>query len=440
MLKKLFIHKTQRFYVVKSFLYMWHLIKKNEKKPTATTYKVIKTFLTFNILNLFTSTKFLIAKILNTIRMLPLVLVVRQKVLCTLPFLKKNYYEVPYPKNTNAKSSTLFKNKNYYYLKPSRLRKIKNNYLYIETYYGIVHKKYSIINDSIHGKYDKRNIKILRPYNKIAFENYVKAAFKNGEQILHSDTKNNYLHIHHWFNYYHWLTESLPRLLIAIEKKANYTIVLPESLKNIAFVQDSLSAFSNIDVVYFPDYATVFFKELNFVSIKKYCDNYDPLQLKLLRELLLKHVVNNKVSPPVNANRIFINRQLSGRRTIINNKEVEELLQRYDVQIINFEDYNFFEQIAIANNCRFLIGAHGSGLTNMMFMEKGARVFELHKKVENKYDHHSTVYWRMAGVLSHTYYCQFCDTEPQDDDIFTTSIYIDVELFEKNLKLFFTEE
>jgi len=446
-IKQTILHIAEGIYFSKVLLLMLLYIKNDIKKQSISRFRIISTFKFHLLISLHNSFSFFFSGILNCIREWPFILYLRKIIFRNTPFLKKYYYDIELPQNTISKELKHFKNRNYFYLRPSQLKLSKNGYLYISTDFGIIFKNLIINRQTIHGRLDKRNLKILKPYNKIIFSNYIEKTFRKNNEVIILDDDKIYLLVHHWFNYYHWVTESLYRLFSNHQNTKDFTIVLPEKLKTNKFVQDSLSAFSDISAAYFPNESLIKFKALNFVTEKKYCDNYDPEVLKKINKFYTDYINHNDIKSPIKNEKIFISRKNAERRNIINNEELSEILTNYNFEIVDFEDYSFFEQIAIMQQTRILIGTHGAGLTNMIFMKTGAKVMELSREVLSKKDHHSKVYWRMAGVLNHSYYYQFCEAVAAGNDekyanrkdyfnaeLHTFHLIVDIILFENNLK------
>lgn len=81
--------------------------------------------------------------------------------------------------------------------------------------------------------------------------------------------------------------------------------------------------------------------------------------------------------PPTDGprNRVYISR--SGRRRILNEPEVIDLLRQYDFQIIEDKPRPVAEQIAIYQQAEFIIGPHGASFTNIIWCQPGTHLFEL---------------------------------------------------------------
>ncbi|MBS1528462.1 MAG: glycosyltransferase family 61 protein, partial [Bacteroidetes bacterium] len=83
-------------------------------------------------------------------------------------------------------------------------------------------------------------------------------------------------------------------------------------------------------------------------------------------------------------------------------------------------------------NAKYLVGEHGSGLTNLLFLPQNSSVLELHKNKTNELDHPSPLFWYMADALGVNYFHQSCETAGRED-YFEGDYLIDTELLELNL-------
>lgn len=88
-----------------------------------------------------------------------------------------------------------------------------------------------------------------------------------------------------------------------------------------------------------------------------------------------KYVENKLQVKKINQNRIYVSR--SGRRRIKNEKELIELLRKFDFIVIEDKLRSVFEQVEIYKNASFIIGPHGASFTNIIWCEPGTHLFEL---------------------------------------------------------------
>jgi len=391
---------------------------------------------------------FLIFNVINKIRESRLALRLRKFFVSKISYYKPYYHQIDLPVNLVKEDERHYYYRDYFITKPLKIKSIKNCHIYLATEFGIVFRKFHILRDSIHGKLDKRNIKILKSYHEMVFENYINNKFRSDGNIIKADNRQNYLLIHNWFNYYHWITETLYRYFSMPEGSSkNYTLVFPETLKENGFVDETLLSFPNTKIEYFSNNSIIHFDHIHIIGQKKYCSYYEPEVLLKIKAHFTNYIETLKISPPIVSEKIFISRKLAERRNIVNQNALEIKLTAYGFTIIDFEDYSFSEQVSIMQHCKYLAGVHGSGFTNMIFMPEGSNIIELMPKPANSNSHHSLVYWRLAGCLKHTYYYYFCKKQLTENkalyanrkhyhnaEFHTFHLEVDIDAFENQLR------
>jgi hypothetical protein len=83
-----------------------------------------------------------------------------------------------------------------------------------------------------------------------------------------------------------------------------------------------------------------------------------------------------KASSPF-GKRIYISRENSPDRKMVNEAELQILLRNYGFDVVCMEKYDLEEQMAIASNADIIVAPHGAGLANMIFADSGTSIFEL---------------------------------------------------------------
>lgn len=255
------------------------------------------------------------------------------------------------------------------------------------------------------------------------------------ENLIALDDDRTYLSIHHpWFNYYHWICESIFRLWMVRRQLNDLTLILPESYRNADFITGSLEPFNIKNIFFIPHGKSLMVKSLCLPQIKRICDSYNSLHIKQVRSFYTNYVLFEKKVPFEKIDRLYISRKLASRRHIINEDELLVIAEKFGFTIFHPENFTFLEQVAIFSQVKYLIGTHGSGLTNMLFMGEKTSLLELHKNQTNEFDHPSPLFWYMAEALGINYYHQSCETHGKED-YFEGDYIVNAELFEKNLKL-----
>ena len=69
------------------------------------------------------------------------------------------------------------------------------------------------------------------------------------------------------------------------------------------------------------------------------------------------------------------------------------------------EKLPWIEQVNIFRNVKYVVANHGAGLTNILFMNKGASVLEL----RNNKDKRNNGFFKLSSVVGVNYYYQLCE-------------------------------
>lgn len=168
-------------------------------------------------------------------------------------------------------------------------------------------------------------------------------------------------------NYYHWLIEDLPALLRARAVSPRFPVFLGGPISK--YVSDSLTL-ANIEF----QKITVPTRFLKLVLAGRGDDSGWPHRedLNLLRDTFLSpNICRTGVGK-----KVFISRRNS-RRAFANEWEIETYLLEKGFEIFVLEELTFQEQVRVFENAAFVVGAHGAGLSNLVFCPKGAKVLEL---------------------------------------------------------------
>ncbi len=77
------------------------------------------------------------------------------------------------------------------------------------------------------------------------------------------------------------------------------------------------------------------------------------------------------------ARRIFVSRADAASRRIANEAEIATLLQKHGFEVVECARMSVPEQIAAFADAAIVVGAHGAGLTNLLFSRAGTHVVEI---------------------------------------------------------------
>jgi len=337
---------------------------------------------------------------------------------------------VPYPLNICDQNRDMYSPHLSYTLKDQKVKFLKNVFV---AFSGFCMNSKGLIKECHH------NFPIQIDDYKNEAARYYYDALDNPENLIVLDDDNTYLAIHHpWFNYYHWICESIFRLWMVRKKLDKLILILPEYYKDADFIMGSIEPFNIKNIFFIPNGKSLLVKNLCLPQIKQECDSYNGMHVRQIRSFYSRYVLTVK---PVITNRIerlYVSRKLAGRRAIINEDEIIAIIEKHNFDIFYPENHSFLEQVAIFSGAKYLVGTHGSGLTNMLFMGPGTSLLELHKNKTNELDHPSPLFWYMAEALGIKYYHQLCDTHGRED-YFEGDYIINAHTFEENLVKMLTD-
>lgn len=338
--------------------------------------------------------------------------------------MKKKSITVPAPINLQKDESHLYEPYLTFKRPIQKVKYLKNVFI---THSGLCLNRNGLIKES-HHDYPSQYFDYLNE----ASTNY-HAALDNLANLIVLNDDNVYLVIHHpWYNYFHWVTESIFRLWMVHKKLDKFILVLPDYYQRAEFITESLRPFNIKKIFFIPAGKSLLVRNACLPQIKPICDSYNPYHVKRVREFYRNYILENGRITKKNVERLYVSRRLAGRRQIVNESDILKILKKYHFTIFHPEKHSFLEQVAFFSQVKYIVGTHGSGLTNMLFMDKNCSLLELHKNKTNELNHPSFLFWYMAHILGIKYFHQSCETFGIED-YFEGDYIVDVDLFENNL-------
>jgi hypothetical protein len=201
-------------------------------------------------------------------------------------------------------------------------------------------------------------------------------------------------------NYYHWMTECLPRLCVARELP-EVPILLPAGLS--AWQRESLAAMGvaparmlelggacyQAERLYFPSYAG------HTGNVSSWA--LDAMRQKLCGEARVKA-----------GTRLYVARGDASHRRISNEAEIARALEAHGFVAVEGRHLSFGEQARLFAEAEVIVGAHGAGLTNLMFAPEGATVIEV---IDPR--HPIACYYALSASLGQRYWFVAAENESE---------------------------
>jgi hypothetical protein len=98
--------------------------------------------------------------------------------------------------------------------------------------------------------------------------------------------------------------------------------------------------------------------------------------------------------------KIYVSRAMANDRRIVNEADLIRALEGEGFQSFLLEDLSFPEQIGLFGRAEFVVGAHGSGLANLVFCTPGTRVVEIFGS-----NYVNPLYWLLSRNIRANYRC-----------------------------------
>jgi capsular polysaccharide biosynthesis protein len=215
-------------------------------------------------------------------------------------------------------------------------------------------------------------------------------------------------------NYFHWMTDCLPRIWEGLERDPKAPVLLPYSYQSLAFVSESLKLIGA---------AVIFFKsnqnlKVSTVILTARTASFPNFNLKLTQKTREKLSFKASTEPWRN---VYISRKLAGKRKVHNETEVELILKKRGFEVVYAEQLNLSQEIQLMGETKILVSLHGAGLTNMLFLAPNTKVLEL----RNLDDSASQCYFNLAAALGLSYY--YTLNKGDSSDTIMTDFTVDVD-------------
>lgn len=244
------------------------------------------------------------------------------------------------------------------------------------------------------------------------------------------NNKNTYAIIHQpYINYYHWLIESLSRLMVLEKQNKPYILLIPEQLHRISYIKEYLQLL-NVKYEIVESEKTIYVKHLLLPSIVWWASRYEPEIILRLKERILSGYIEKTGHTETENSRVFVVRG-TGRRKIVNLDEIAELAKKYKFNLVDFDGLSVEDQIKTAKNAKVLVGQHGAGLSNILFMSAGATVVELVADPVECNGVFDDAYSVLASTNRLNYYVVFCNKALPSADFYTTDYIVPAQELEQ---------
>lgn len=202
-------------------------------------------------------------------------------------------------------------------------------------------------------------------------------------------------------NYFHWMSEVVPRYFMAKKLGIKFDKVLTGMEKDFQKETVQILGISGKQIIPANEQLNLRAKELVIPSLPCSSGQMNRFVCDALRETFLKKSQSKSKKKKENpSEKIYITRgNASNGRMVVNDDEVKAFLKENGFCAVSFDGLSITEQAKITNSARAIISYHGGALTNLVFAKKGTKVVELFHP-----DYINVCYWFASNVIGLKYY------------------------------------
>lgn len=345
------------------------------------------------------------------------------------------------PLNLKSEDELLFKkNGNIVSIVP-KIKKLRNVFVNQQ---GLVLKSGLLVKGCAFNLYGREDNTFYLPFWKKMVEQYIVCKYGSSLKSITLNDNNSYLLIHSaWFNYSFWINSFLIRLISFLKQNEldNVYLIYPEEWDSISYVKDSLAYFP-IRKKIIPKDHHLFVRNLILPETRPWTSAFYSSTIRDVYDWFkFLDIANSQ------RKRVYLTRKLRNVRCIQNESELLPILEKYNFQVVSFEETSFIDQARLMYQTDLFISIHGAGFSNIMFMPKHTAVLELinfeYASVEYKFP-----FWKLSNSLEINYLYQFGHVQNPSNTklikknnyqvdqnyLVNENIYIDPLLFEENIQ------
>ena len=223
---------------------------------------------------------------------------------------------------------------------------------------------------------------------------------KYDNKILASNKNKIYISLlkEHSINYYHFMTEGLPRLIQIMESVekfdiSNYSLLIDDEMPKQCIEAIKIVLNSDIEIIFIKKGEVFICEELIYCTpLWTSLDNttglpnpkkeffVDKYAINLVREKILASFVP-KVKTTNKLKKVYLQRLNNKLRPISNLNQLELLLLKNDFEFVDVGSLNLIEQIELFQTVDIIVGVSGAAFTNLIFMKSGSKAINFYPSV-----------------------------------------------------------
>lgn len=224
--------------------------------------------------------------------------------------------------------------------------------------------------------------------------------------------------------YFHWIGDVLQRLEAAFNTETLERTLIVPAMAAFPYTTPSLEPYGFSDLCTASPKEIIRCSELLAITPAAPTGNYRPALMHSLRRRFRDYFGVGQAT-----RKIYVSRARTARRRIVNEDTVAAVLERFGYQRIFLEDLPLKEQVLLVGSASVLIGNHGAGLANIVWMLPETTVLELRLRG----DRHNNCYFSLAAAQGIQYRYLECDASGRGSSAHSADLFVDVGQLEREL-------
>ncbi len=178
-----------------------------------------------------------------------------------------------------------------------------------------------------------------------------------------------------YWNYYHWLLQCLPSLMLLGPAVTETPALVAPPLSPWQRRSLELAGVAGLKVEEVGKGEVREYEALVYPSIL--CDRGSYGGIPAFYERIRRRVFDGRPGALL----LYVSRRDTKKRKLDNEEDLERALESIGVQPIVPSEVSLDEQIRLFSMARLVVGPHGAGMTNIVFCHPGTLVYELHPNI-----------------------------------------------------------
>lgn len=337
-------------------------------------------------------------------------------------------------------------------LKPEWAHLFRKDEAYLKVKLGVKSLHHVFVNH--YGLVLKNNLLVSGCAPNLGFSGYDESAYKKhwrkaieqqwvsrfGKSIKSRklDPQKTYLLVHSpWFSYYFWITECIPRLLMARPFFKEVRLIYPETWHRLPFVQETLQLFPELEWEVVPEDVHLEVPHLLMPEVKPWTPMFIPEHVQSIRHLLFG-ALDAQTKPAEAIDGVYISRKKAKRRRFDHEDRAEAYFRELGLEPVVMEELTFFEQIALMRRSHAVAAITGAGLVNLIFKSMGGAFWDLTNEAyltQHQYKFH---YFKLCNILRIQYGVSFFphELDPTCDHYSNQNLIFDQALLQETFSYF----